>query len=183
MPREPMAQRFNAPPVKRLYIWSSPPPESAEVCFKKSANAPPLRPGVGIMATTRHTTKINNVKRILDFNSGILKQSPDALPQMLAAVDFSLTKPKQIIIAGLINSDDTKMMLKTLHEFYIPNKVVIHADSENESNYVNNKLEIVRYMKMIGGRATAYVCENYACKLPTNDLDIFISQLDESSKL
>lgn len=121
--------------------------------------------------------------KILSYYSGILKKSPHALPQMLAAVDFSLTKPKQIIIAGNVKSDDTKMMLKTLHEFYIPNKVVIHADSENESNYVNKKLEIIRYMKMIEGKATAYVCENYACKLPTNDLDLFISLLRETSKL
>ena len=121
--------------------------------------------------------------KILSYYSGILKKSPHALPQMLAAVDFSLTKPKQIIIAGNVKSDDTKMMLKTLHKFYIPNKVVIHADSENESNYVTKNLDIVKYMTMIKGKATVYVCENYACRLPTNDLDVFISLLDETSQL
>ena len=121
--------------------------------------------------------------RILLYYSDILKKSPHALPQMLAAVDFSLTKPKQIIIAGDPKADDTKMMLKTLNEFYIPNKVVIHSDAENEENYVSKNLEIIRYMKMIDGKATAYVCENYACKLPTNDLAIFVSLLDGTSNL
>ena len=120
---------------------------------------------------------------ILSYYSGILSKSPHALPQMLAAVDFSLTKPKQIIIAGNIKADDTRMMLQTLHEFYIPNKVVIHSDAENEENYVSKNLGIVKYMKMIDGKATAYVCENYACKLPTNDLAIFVSLLDDTSNL
>ena len=119
----------------------------------------------------------------MSYYSDILKKSPHALPQMLAAVDFSLVKPKQIIIAGKANSEDIKMMLNSLHEFYIPNKVIIHSDSEDDSNYVSKNLEIVKYMKMIDGKATAYVCENYACKLPTNDLEVFISLLDETSNL
>ncbi len=121
--------------------------------------------------------------KTVSYYSDILKKSPHALPQMLAAVDFSLVKPKQIIIAGKANSEDTKMMLNSLHEFYIPNKVIIHSDSEDDSNYVSKNLEIVKYMKMIDGKATAYVCENYACKLPTNDLEVFISLLDETSNL
>ena len=121
--------------------------------------------------------------KTVSYYSDILKKSPHALPQMLAAVDFSLVKPKQIIIAGKANSEDIKMMLNSLHEFYIPNKVIIHSDSEDDSNYVSKNLEIVKYMKMIDGKATAYVCENYACKLPTNDLEVFISLLDETSNL
>ena len=168
-------------------------PESSENLIVRMRDdydgAEPTGNSIAVMNLLRLSQILNKgelremADKILSYYSGILKKSPHALPQMLAAVDFSLTKPKQIIIAGDLKSDDTKMMLKTLYEFYIPNKVVIHADSENESNYVTKNLEIVKYMTMIKGKATAYVCENYACKLPTNDLVVFISLLDESSKL
>ena len=164
-------------------------PESSENLIVRMRDdydgAEPTGNSIAVMNLLRLSQILNKgelremADKILSYYSGILKKSPHALPQMLAAVDFSLTKPKQIIIAGDLKSDDTKMMLKTLYEFYIPNKVVIHADSENESNYVTKNLEIVKYMTMIKGKATAYVCENYACKLPTNDLVVFISLLDE----
>ena len=164
-------------------------PESSENLIVRMRDdydgAEPTGNSIAVMNLLRLSQILNKgelremADKILSYYSGILKKSPHALPQMLAAVDFSLTKPKQIIIAGDVKSDDTKMMLKTLYEFYIPNKVVIHADSENESNYVTKNLEIVKYMTMIKGKATAYVCENYACKLPTNDLVVFISLLDE----
>ena len=31
---------------------------------------------------------------------------------------------------------------------------------------------------MKNGKATAYLCENYVCQLPTNDLETFRRQLD-----
>ncbi len=44
--------------------------------------------------------------------AGILGRAPTALPQMLVAFDYSLGKPRQIVIAGESNKTDTKKLLR-----------------------------------------------------------------------
>src|SRR5205814_868381 len=60
--------------------------------------------------------------------SARLKKSPDALPQLMSALDFARSKPRQIIIVGKAGSADTQALLRLVHERYIPNKFIILAD-------------------------------------------------------
>ena len=57
-----------------------------------------------------------------------LNHYPSAMPQMLVALDFSLTKPKQIIIAGQPGAADTRELLEEVHRHYLPNTIVLLAD-------------------------------------------------------
>jgi uncharacterized protein YyaL (SSP411 family) len=107
-----------------------------------------------------------------------LRQAPLALPQMLAAVDFMLDKPRQIVIAGKPDAADTKAMLREVHARYLPNKIVLAADSAGGQQFLASKMEFIKTIAPIGGKAAAYVCENYACQLPTNDLAALAKQLD-----
>ena len=116
--------------------------------------------------------------RVLSYYNSKLDAAPHALPQMLSAVDFSLVKPKQIIIAGSSGEEGTEAMLVELYKRYIPNKVVLLADAKNKNNFMSENLPIMKSMNMIGEKATAYVCEDYACKLPTNDIKVFLSLLE-----
>jgi hypothetical protein len=110
--------------------------------------------------------------------SNRLKQSPDALPQLMAAIDFGQSKPKQIIIAGKANAADTQAMLRLVHERYIPNKFLILADGGAGQAQIVRWLPFVEFMRQRDNKATAYICENYLCRLPTPDLKIMARILD-----
>jgi uncharacterized protein YyaL (SSP411 family) len=101
---------------------------------------------------------------------GRLQQAPSAMPQMMVALDFSLAKPKQIVIAGKPDAADTRAMLRAVHENFIPDKILLLADSGNGQAFLGKHLEFIQDVKMEGGKATAYVCENYVCHAPTPDL-------------
>ena len=60
--------------------------------------------------------------------AGHLQTRPEALPQLVAALDFSLFKPTQIIIAGRLAAPDTRAMLRLVHARFIPNKILMLAD-------------------------------------------------------
>ncbi len=60
-------------------------------------------------------------------------------------------------------------MLEALRHAFIPNKVVIFHPADEESPEITDIAGFVGDLKSIKGKATAYVCQNYACKLPTND--------------
>jgi uncharacterized protein len=111
--------------------------------------------------------------------STLAQSSPEILPQLMAALDFSLSKPKQIIIAGQPNAPDTRALLRLVHQRYIPNKFLLLADGGPGQRQIATWLRFVDSMRQKDGKATAYICENYVCKLPTNDPAVVARLLDE----
>ena len=105
-------------------------------------------------------------QKTIEAFSAALNHFPSALPQMLVALDFSLTKPKQIIIAGESGATDTRELLDEVRRHYLPNTIVLLADGGAGQNFLAAKLEEVKAMKPIDGKAAAYVCENFSCKAP-----------------
>ena len=102
--------------------------------------------------------------------SSTVKRAPHAMPQMMAAFDFHLTKAMQIIIAGTPGAPDTRAMLSVIHAHFIPNKILLLADGAVGQAELAAGLPFVRDLVPLEGKATAYVCENYACKLPSSDV-------------
>ena len=101
-----------------------------------------------------------------------LRSSPSSLPQMLVALDFYLDQPKQIIIAGDRQNEDLQAMLQEVHRQYIPSKVIMLADGGKGQHFLAQRINFIQSVKMQNGKATAYICENYICQLPTTDLKI-----------
>ncbi len=106
------------------------------------------------------------------------EKMPHAMPQMLAAMDFSFDKPKQIIIAGQPDAPDTKALLAAIHARFIPNKILLLADNAEGQEYLRVSLPIMSSLTRIDNKATAYVCENYTCQLPTNEVEVLLRLLE-----
>jgi len=98
-----------------------------------------------------------------------LANLPSAAPQMLCALDTSLAKPRQIVIAGKRDAADTKALLREVHARFIPNKLVILADGAEGQAWLGQKLEFIKTVSPIDGKAAAFVCEDFVCQLPTTD--------------
>jgi uncharacterized protein YyaL (SSP411 family) len=111
-----------------------------------------------------------------------LQTNPEALPQLAAALDFELSKPKQIIIAGDVGAADTRALLRLVSERYIPNKILMVADGAQGQKQLAQWLPFIQSVTRKQGRATAYICENYVCKLPTADPHEVAHLLDNKSK-
>ncbi len=121
--------------------------------------------------------KADNIFRVF---SRQIEHAPETLPQMIAAVDFALSKPRQIVIAGNRDHQDTQALLDVVNQRYLPNKVLFLVDGK-ASQQLAGWLPFVEGMHAIDGKATAYVCENYTCKLPTTDPQRIAALLDEKA--
>jgi uncharacterized protein YyaL (SSP411 family) len=109
-------------------------------------------------------------KKTIDAFATILSQFPSGMPQMLVAVENSLGKPRQIVIAGKKDSPETKELLKEVHRHFLPNTIVILADANEGQKYLGERNEAIRAMSMVEGKPAAYVCENFTCKAPVTDV-------------
>ncbi len=94
---------------------------------------------------------------------------PSAMPQMLVALDFSLGKPRQIVIAGERDSKETRALLTEVHQHFQPNKTLLLADGGKGQKYLEEKNEALRAMKPVDGKSVAYICENFTCQAPVSD--------------
>eukprot|EP01128_Nolandella_sp_AFSM9_P000241 TRINITY_DN10411_c0_g1_i1.p1 TRINITY_DN10411_c0_g1~~TRINITY_DN10411_c0_g1_i1.p1 ORF type:complete len:1009 (-),score=185.49 TRINITY_DN10411_c0_g1_i1:56-3082(-) len=95
--------------------------------------------------------------------------SPVAFPYMLGALDILIASPRQIVLAG--NFDTLRTMQRTVFNQYQPNTLVVYATNEASRLALRSLgLDYISEADMAhNDLPTAYVCQNYACQLPTND--------------
>jgi uncharacterized protein YyaL (SSP411 family) len=147
-----------------------------------SANSISLLNLLRLAQMTDNTAYRKKAEQTLKAFSRNLDRAPHAMPQMMAAFDYHLDKPKQIIIAGRCGSPDTEALIQAVHARFIPNKILMLADGADGQRALANHFEFIESIGMIDGKATAYVCENNVCKLPVNDVETLGRQLDETKK-
>jgi uncharacterized protein YyaL (SSP411 family) len=109
-----------------------------------------------------------------------LVRSGASLPLMLAALTYDRSRSKEIVIVGDPASPDTHALVRLVHDRFLPHKVVVATDGGAGQRALQPLVPFVDGMRAREGRATIYVCENYACRLPTADPEAAARLLDDS---
>jgi len=113
--------------------------------------------------------------------AGSVQQMPSAYTQLMVALDFAVGPSHEVVIAGSLEAEDTKAMLKALRRHYFPNKVVLFRPEE-EMPEIAQLAEFTRSQVSLNGRATAYVCQSYRCERPTTDTKTMLEMLKGKSR-
>ena len=111
-----------------------------------------------------------------------LREHPEHLPHMLAALDFHLGTPKEVVFVGTQYEKSFQALVRAVHSVYVPNKVILFADGGAGQEFLGRRNPAIRAMRSLEGKATAFVCENYVCQLPTSDPDILVRQLKDKGE-
>jgi uncharacterized protein YyaL (SSP411 family) len=114
------------------------------------------------------------------FSSDIVR-SYTGFGMMLIGWDFIQGPSYEVVIAGNPESDDTREMLQNLRNHYLPNMVLILRAGGEQSKAITKLAPFTKYYDIVNGKATAHVCINQNCKLPTNDIQKMLELLGESS--
>ena len=88
---------------------------------------------------------------------------------MASALDFALGPTQEVVIVGDPATSDTKALLAALRKPYLPNVVVLFRP-RGENPPIVKLAPFTKTLGMIDGKATAYVCRNFACAAPTTDV-------------
>jgi uncharacterized protein len=116
--------------------------------------------------------------KTLSAFSGSLQSDPGAVPALASTLDFRLGPTKQVLIAGDPTSEDTRELLRQVNTRFLPNKILLLADGSAGQQQLAVWLPFVAGAHRLKNRATAYVCENYVCKLPTTDPQVMARLLE-----
>ncbi len=102
-------------------------------------------------------------RMVLDY----IGKFPAGFGRMLAAVDFQVGPTREIALIGA-----TESFLPALRKHYQPRRVLARGGSE--------RIALVQDRPMVDGKPTAYVCENFVCRQPATEAEVFEDQLKNS---
>jgi uncharacterized protein YyaL (SSP411 family) len=109
--------------------------------------------------------------------SGSMARYPRAFGHALSALDAYLATTQEIVIIGDSGETATQALLETVHQRYLPNKVLVLAHPQ-QVDELRQRVPLLAGRTQIDGAPTAYVCENYTCQLPVTEPDALLRQLE-----
>jgi uncharacterized protein YyaL (SSP411 family) len=134
-----------------------------------SGNAVAMLNLLRLARLTAHSELEEKAAQISRAFSPIVSQSPGAHTQWMVALDFARGPSYEVVIVGDPKAEDTKAMLKTLREAFVPNKAVILRPADEEFPDITRLAEFTTGLSRLNNKATAYVCRAFRCELPATE--------------
>jgi hypothetical protein len=124
---------------------------------------------------------LDKAERAFDYYGRRLGSHPAAMPQLLVAMELAAAPPRHVVIAGRPKADDTQTMLRAFNRRFRPHDELLFVDGGARAKRLAALAPFTAALAARDGRATAFVCVDYACQLPTTDPAAFAAQLEEGS--
>jgi len=112
---------------------------------------------------TDNRSYLTKAEGILNAAAPLVARYPRAFTHLLCALDFQLSPPMEIVVAGERDAADTRQLLATVRSRFLPNKVLALRDSAGEgSATLKFSLPLLEGRTMVGGAAVV----GCACRKP-----------------
>ncbi len=95
-------------------------------------------------------------------------RTPQALPQMLVALEMLLAEPRTVVLAGDPATAEFQALAAVLPERLGRARVWLCADGGAGQRWLAGRRAYLGEIKPGPGGATAYVCENFTCSAPAH---------------
>jgi len=113
--------------------------------------------------------------RVLEGAAALLTEAPSAVGHALCGLELMLAPPREVAIIGRLDAADTRALLLVVNERYLPAVTVAACAPDDTEAAALVPLLVGR--GEVEGRATAYVCERYACRAPVTTPEALLAEL------
>lgn len=107
---------------------------------------------------------------VLRLTAPQIRRYPNGFGKALAAMEFYLDKVKEIVIIG----DKGNELEREIYAEFLPAKVVVVS---TQLGAASDLIPLLAERAAIGGKATAYVCEDFVCQRPVTSVADLRDQL------
>jgi uncharacterized protein YyaL (SSP411 family) len=97
-----------------------------------------------------------------------VRRHPAAYTHLMAALDFAVGPTVEIVIVGAPEAEDTRGLIDSVRSAYLPRSVTL-LRTPGEPSRLSRAAPWTDPLESVEGHATAYVCRDYQCELPTTD--------------
>jgi len=158
---------LTAKDAERLIVRSKPAYDGAIPSGNSVAALALLRLGL----ITMDDKITHRADKLIDAFSGQLTQSPISLSAMLNALDLRIGPTQEIIIAGGGDQTQTKQMLKLIRGSFLPNAVLLLHPPGEAGKEIERIVPFLEGQLPMDNKVTAFLCENYVCRKPVNEIE------------
>ena len=102
--------------------------------------------------------------------SNEINRAPSGYTSMVTAFLFEYDHPKEIVVVGSGSDPATQVALTRMKSEYIPGKILLFKDTDQLSPSLSPLAKWTATQETIGDKVTFYVCQDFACKIPTTDI-------------
>jgi len=114
--------------------------------------------------------------QIFNAFAGTLNRGSSGYSMMMQAADFVFGPSYEVLVFGKPEDPETQKMLEDIQSLYMPNRVIVYG--KNGSTDLQNIIPFVSYYPPAeDGKPLVYVCQNFACTLPTSDFKVVKEKL------
>lgn len=107
---------------------------------------------------------------VLRLTAPQIRRYPNGFGKALSAMEFHLDKVKEIVIVG----DKGNELEREIYAEFLPAKVVV---ASTQPGAATDLIPLLAERSAIGGKATAYVCEDFVCQRPVTSVADLRDQL------
>ena len=143
--------------------------DNAVPCGNSGAAMALLRLGLHTGDSKYQETAMTALSSVSEF----MQRVPNGFAWWLCALDFHLARVQEVVVMGAVDDPDTSRLLDTARSGFSPNRIFAGAAASSDDEH----FPLLAGKTLIGGKATAFLCENYACLAPTTDPAEFARQL------
>jgi uncharacterized protein YyaL (SSP411 family) len=132
-----------------------------------------------LAALTGNELYRERAEAVLAGQAPLMARFPAGFGRMLCAADLAASRIAELAVVGDPLAADTRALLAVAQRPFRPHLVLARlAPGDDEAPALT---PLLQGREQLGGRATAYVCEQFACKLPVTEPAALESQLSQPS--
>ena len=106
------------------------------------------------------------------------RSRPTGHTALLMGLDWALGTPREVVVAGELEAEDTQSFIEVLRDTYSPTTVTLHRPPGDAPD-ITDLAPFTAAQTPRDGQAAAYVCQDFQCEAPTTDPDRLREQLRE----
>ena len=122
---------------------------------------------------------LDRAAELLQLMAQPMGEHPTAFGRLLAALDAYLASAKEVAVAGEKTDPALIELADTVYRRYEPNTVLGYVDPDDDNGC--RAAAVPGRPPAPEGRATAYVCEHFACLPPVFSPDDLLIQLEQGT--
>lgn len=112
----------------------------------------------------------DKIIKLFRYFGSKINETPMVYSFMLISKMFADNPTKEVVLTSRTNDGDLNSYINIINNEYLPFSIVIVNTEDKNISSINR---FVRNQTTIDGKATAYVCQNYTCQKPVNDIEEF----------
>jgi len=153
-------------------------PKEASDGAMPSGNSVQLMNLLRLARFTGRTEFEERAEELSQWAGSSARRRPTGFTALLMGLDWALGTPREVVVVGARDADDTQALLEILRHTYSPTTVTLHRPPGDAPD-ITDLAPFTAAQTPRDGQAAAYVCRDFQCEAPTMDPERLRAQLEE----